>query len=475
VAVVSSVEPQVQERPAPGAALARFVQGVVAASAVASITLALAFFLGSILITCTSTDPFSVIGKYGLSLGMVGHLLHYPYTAFDSLFTGAFGGPDLGTTSVTLSQALPLVFTGLAVAFAFRGGLFNIGAEGQLVAGALLASVVGVSWSGLPGILLAPAVLVASVLSGLAMGAIAGVLKAYRGAHEVITTIMLNYIAIYGATALVESSGPLNAPNSNGQAVTAHAGAGALLPFVSWLGKGTTLDAGAYLVIVCLVVYWFVFNRTSLGYEITAIGLNPGAAAYGGIPVKQRIVLTMAIAGGLGGLAGGLYIADPTGTGAFEAPFDPGWGFDGISIALLGKGNPVGMLLSALLFGALRTGSQSMQLVGVSPHMTEVLQGIIVLFIALDVVVGKLLNRRRGASGGTASGTFMQEWRGLLVLAAISATIAVLFSHLFFGILAFGLAGLYVLARRQATRGVLVVVVYSAICLALGLLINQYL
>jgi simple sugar transport system permease protein len=465
----------VEKRPAPGAAVTRFVQGVVAASAVASITLALAFFLGSILITSTSTNPFGVIGNYGLSLHTLGRLLHYPYSAFDSLFTGAFGGPDLGTTTVTLSQTIPLVFTGLAVAFAFRGGLFNIGAEGQLVAGALLATVIGVAWAGLPGVLLAPAVLLASILAGMVMGGIAGALKAYRGAHEVITTIMLNYIAIYGATALVEASGPLNAPNSNGQAVTAHAGSGALLPFLSWLGKGTTLDAGAYLVIVCLLMYWLIFNRTSLGYEITAIGLNPGAAAYGGIPVKRRIVLTMAIAGGLGGLAGGLYIADPTGTGVFQAPFNPGWGFDGIAIALLGKGNPVGILLSALLFGALRTGSQSMQLVGVSPHMTEVLQGIIVLFIALDVAVRKLLNRRRTGTGGAASGTFAEEWRGLLVLSAISATISVLFSHVFFGVLAFVLTILYMLARRRATRGAAVVIAYSVICLALGLAINQYL
>src|SRR6185437_2263340 len=281
-----------------------------------------------------------------------------------------------------------------------------------------------------------------------------------------------NYIAIYGATAMVEQGGPLNGPNSNGEAVTAHAGTNAFLPLLTWLGKDSTLDAGVFIALGCAALYWFIFARTSFGYEITAVGLNPGAAAYGGIPIKRRMIMAMAIAGGLGGLAGGLYIADPTGTGAFQAPFDPGWGFDGIAIALLGKGNPIGMILSAILFGALRTGSQSMQLVGVSPHMTEVLQGIIVLFIALDALVRKLLNRRRRGAGVLPPSDFTMEWRGLLVLSCVSATIALLFSHIFFGALAFAFALLYMLTRRQITRGALAVILYGALCLALGLAVN---
>gem|GEM_PF-192246 len=456
----------------PGQALIALVRRLVAESAVAAITLGLAFVLGSLLIICTTTNPFAVIGAHGPSLKTIGLLLHYPFNAFDSLFSGSFGAPDMGTATVTFGQALPLVFTGMAVAFAFSCGLFNIGAEGQLVAGALVASMVGSSWSGLPAILLVPAVLLISVLAGGVLGAIAGALKAYRGAHEVITTIMLNYIAIYGATAMVEQGGPLNGPNSNGEAVTAHAGTNAFLPLLTWLGKDSTLDAGVFIALGCAALYWFIFARTSFGYEITAVGLNPGAAAYGGIPIKRRMIMAMAIAGGLGGLAGGLYIADPTGTGAFQAPFDPGWGFDGIAIALLGKGNPIGMILAAILFGALRTGSQSMQLVGVSPHMTEVLQGIIVLFIALDVIVRKLLNRRRGVR---TPGDFAAEWRGLLVLAVASASIALIFSHIFFGALAIAFTVVFVLIRRQVTRGSVAVVVYSVLCLALGLAINQYL
>jgi Branched-chain amino acid transport system / permease component len=249
-----------------------------------------------------------------------------------------------------------------------------------------------------------------------------------------------------------------------------------------------------YLAMAAALLYWFVTSRTSLGYEIRAVGLNPGAAAYGGIPVRRRLVIAMVIAGGLGGLAGGVHIADPNGNGVFQNGFSPGWGFDGIAVALLGKGNPVGMLLSAILFGALRTGSQSMQIAGVSPHMTELLQGIIVLFIALDVLVRKLLARKRrralavpAAESGPPSEAIAgrqlaslpardaAEWRGLLVFSTLWATCAILFSHYFFGAMALLFAVLYVASVRAVTRGAMVMIVYCVACTLLGLSVNKYL
>jgi len=503
---------QDEERVALGAVLAGAVQRVVAESAVAAVTLGAAFLAGSVLLIFTATNPLHVIGAYGPTLHSLGLLLHYPFIAYDSLFSGAFGAPDMATTALTIGQAVPLVFTGLAVAVAFRAGLFNIGAEGQLYVGAIVATWVGLTFASAPAVVLLPLVLLSSILAGMVWGGISGFLKAYRGAHEVITTIMLNWIAIYFTTALVTAQGPLNAAKAQGQATSEHIGSGGLLPTLG--NSSSSLNAGVYLAVVAVVLVWFLVSRTSLGYEIRAIGLNPGAAAYGGIPVRRRIVLAMAIAGGLGGLAGGVHIADP-GAGAFQSQFSPGWGFDGIAVALLGKGNPIGIILSAILFGALRTGSQNMQTVGVSPHMTELLQGIIIFFIALDALARKLLDWRRAravvddSSGARAAASpspiastdpnatidattvagravpvapargrrrgAADAWRGLLLLSIVSATCALLFTHVLFGALAILLAALFVAIQGRPSRGALLIALYGVVCLALGLGINPYL
>lgn len=454
----------------------------------ASITLGVAVLVGSLLIVATSTNPFGIIGEHGLTLYSLGHILTYPYNGFASLFTGAVGAPDLSTVSSTIDQAIPRVLTGLSVAFAFRGGLFNIGGEGQVFMGAIAAAWVGIVFAPAPAVVLLPLVLIAAILAGLLWGAIAGFLKAYRGAHEVISTIMLNWIAIYGTTSLVTIGGPMNSSKAQGQAVSDQIGSGGRLPMLSWLGSGSTIHAGIYLALAAVVLYWFSISRTSVGYEIRAVGLNAGAAAYGGIPVKRRIVLAMAVAGGLAGLAGGIAVSDPTGGGAFQfqSAATPGWGFDGITIALLGKGNPIGIIVSALLIAGLSTGSNLMQSSGhVSAYMTELLQGIIVLFVALDIVVRKALTRRRrtvatardqaGASVPGTGLTAAQAWRGLVVLATVCATCSVVFSHYFFFGLALVLALLYTISQRKPTRGAVVVVVYCALCLALGLAVNKYL
>jgi simple sugar transport system permease protein len=469
---------------------------LVTEASVTSVTLWAAFFIGSLLILCTLTNPLDVIKQHGVTLQTLGMLLHYPFEAFVNLFSGAFGAPDMATATVTFEQTIPLIFTGLSVAFAFRAGLFNIGAEGQLYMGAIAATWVGVSFPGLPGWILLPLVLLASIVLGAIWAGIAGVLKAYRGAHEVITTIMLNYTAIYLTTALVSLQGPLISPTAQGQATSSRIGDGGLLPNLNWLGAGSGLDSGAYLALAAVVLYWFVVWRTSLGYEIRAVGLNSGAAAYGGIPVNRRIVTAMAIAGALAGLAGGTHIAAPS-AGAFQSVFSPGWGFDGIAVALLGKGNPIGIVLAAILFAALRTGSPGMQSVGVSPHITELLQGIIVLFVALDVVVRRqLVARRRRARMGmeqadekagtgapynpSVAEVALQDegpanWDGLLVVAVVVALTSVLFVHWYLGALALILIALYAALRRRLTRGIAISVAVAVLCLALGLAVDRYL
>ncbi|HWE60400.1 MAG TPA: ABC transporter permease [Chloroflexota bacterium] len=476
-------------------ALTRIAQQVVTEASVAAITLGAAFLIGALLILCTTANPRTIIKDHGLSLQTVGLLLHYPFNAYVNLFSGAFGAPDMATATITLEQTVPLVFTGMAVAFAFRAGLFNIGAEGQLYMGAIAATWVGVSFPKLPGPILLPLVLLAAIVAGALWGGIAGFLKAYRGAHEVITTIMLNYTAIYLTTALVSLQGPLISPTAQGQATSSRIGDGGLLPALTWLGKDSGLDAGAYLALVALVLYWFVIWRTSLGYEIRAVGLNAGAAAYGGIPVNRRIIIAMAIAGALAGLAGGTHIAAPS-AGSFQSQFSPGWGFDGIAVALLGKGNPIGILLAAILFAALRTGGPGMQAVGVSPHIAELLQGIIVLFVALDAAVRRVLLARRratrvaamaGEKAGTggayspsveeiaAASSGAGTWDGLLVVSVFAAICSVLFVHVALGALALILAALYALSQRRITRGVIVTVIVAVVCLALGLAVDRYL
>ena len=472
----------------------RVLQRLVAESAVASITLGGALLAGSLLIIGTSTNPFGIIGTHGPTLYSLGQILNYPFNAFASLFTGAVGAPDLSTISGTIDQTIPLIFTGLSVAFAFRGGLFNIGGEGQVFMGAIAAAWIGITFASAPATVLLPLVLISAVLAGLLWGAIAGFLKAYRGAHEVISTIMLNWIAIYGTSSMVTIGGPLNSAKAQGQAVSDQIGDGGRLPLLSWLGSSSTIHAGIYLALAAVAIYWFVISRTSVGYEIRAVGLNAGAAAYGGIPVKRRIVLAMAVAGGLAGLAGGIAVADPTGSGAFQfqSASPPGWGFDGITIALLGKGNPIGIVVSALLIASLHTGSNLMQSSGhVNAYMTQLLQGIIVLFVALDLVVRKLLVRRRratatardtagiGLSGAglpiSQNAAAAQAWRGLVVLSSVMAIFSVIFSHYFFFGLAFVLALLYGVSQRRPTRGVVLVIAFCVVCLALGLAVNQYL
>jgi ABC-type uncharacterized transport system permease subunit len=279
----------------------------------------------------------------------------------------------------------------------------------------------------------------------------------------------------------------MNSSKAQGQAVSDQIGSGGRLPMLSWLGSSSTVHAGVYLALAAVAIYWFTTSRTSIGYEIRAVGLNAGAAAYGGIPVKRRIVLAMAVAGAVAGLAGGIAVADPNGSGAFQfqASSTPGWGFDGITVALLGKGNPIGIVVSALLIAGLSTGSNLMQSSGhVNAYMTQLLQGIIVLFVALDIVVRRLLARRRRVAvtardqaglPARAGPAGAQAWRGLAVLATVCATCSVVFSHYFFFGVALALGLLYVVSQRRPTRGAVAVIVYCALCLALGLAINKYL
>src|SRR5258707_607040 len=278
------------------------------------------------------------------SPGSLGDRFTEAISAYQALLSGSFG--SLQSLSYTLVNATPLIFAGLSVAIAFRAGLFNIGAEGQLAVGALTACAIGIKGAALPGWLLIIIMIVASALAGAIWGGIVGFLKAWRGAHEVVTTIMLNWIAFNVTDYLI--SGPFTAPGGAEQ--TPSLATNAQLPQLTTIYNQTLgqflpkadpyqylVDAGFFFALLALVVYWFISRRTAFGYEIRVLGENPKAAIYAGIPTKRNILLVMAIAGAFAGLGGTLHLMGqfPYQLIATTSRIDP-TGFDAIAASLLG-------------------------------------------------------------------------------------------------------------------------------------------
>ncbi len=308
-----------------------------------------------------------------------------PVAAYIGLFQGAFG--SLNALSETAVWATPYIFAGLAVAFAFKGGLFNIGAEGQLALGAVAAAWVGYALPDLLGrelphfvhLLLA---LGAGVLAGLIWGAIPGWLKAHTGGHEVINTIMMNYIALNMTSFLL--NGVMKDPSPTN--VIARTPLIAESARLGTLFENYRIHWGFVMSLVMALIVWWVLERTTFGFEIRTVGANPDAAQYAGINVKRIITWTMAISGLLAGLAGAVEV---TGLNyRHELGFSVGYGFDAIAIALLGKTHPLGVVLAALLFAAMRNGGTRMQFLTQIPvDIISVIQALILLFVAADAII----------------------------------------------------------------------------------------
>ncbi len=280
----------------------------------------------------------------------------------------------------TLVYSTPYIFAGLAVALGFRSGLFNIGVEGQLFIGAMAATYIGYSIKGLPMLIHLPLALLAGALAGAIWSAIAGFLKAYTGAHEVVTTIMLNYVAFrlsdYMLTGPMKRSGfnPVSPPIEKS----------------AWLPKlapdPLRFHAGFFLALIAAyLVYWFLW-KTTWGFEMRTVGSNPSAARYAGISVANNFILAMALSGALGGLAGTNEIL---GVNHFMAEaFSSGYGFDSIALALLGKSHPVGVVLASLLWGFLKAGATRMQsAAGVPIDIVQIVQGMVIVFVAAPELV----------------------------------------------------------------------------------------
>ena len=314
-----------------------------------------------------------------------------PFIAYAALYSGAFGNPTaLGNT---LAGAVPLILAGLGIAVAFRTGLFNIGAEGQYWMGAMAAVWVGYHFAKLPWILHVPLALGAAMLAGgLWGGVIPGITKAFVGAHEVITTMMLSYIAILIAHFMVEK-GPMMAPGYVPQspAVTASA---TLPPILPSFFLNSNLSYGFVIAVAAIVIVHIVLFHTTLGYRLRAVGFNARAARYAGMSVPLYTVLALGLSGVLAGLAGGAQMlgVDFQLTDTFQS----GYGYTAIVVALLARNNPIGVFFASVFFSALSTGSQVMQIdAGVSGNMTNVITGIIIFFVAADRLYGYWTQKAR--------------------------------------------------------------------------------
>jgi simple sugar transport system permease protein len=323
-----------------------------------------------------------------------------PVDAYTGLFSGAFGNWE--AINQTLATATPYIFTTLAVAFAFRAGLFNIGAEGQLRIGAITAAWMGINVGSWSPFLAVPLTLAAGWLGGALWGAIPGALKAFAGAHEVITTIMLNYISGFITSYLVGSDGPLRGPRFNS---TDSIGENARIPQIF---PNNPLHWGFLIAIITgFVIYWLL-GRTPLGFEIRTVGANPSAARYAGIKVSRITVITMAASGLLAGMAGALEVMGSPGLYyRYNANLGSGYGFDSIAIALLAKNNPIAAIPAALLYAALRSGASKMQFQTVNAagdqlpgDLISIIQALVIIFVAADQVL-RWLYRMRQSQGET--------------------------------------------------------------------------
>ncbi len=316
--------------------------------------------------------------------------LALPLTAYRSLLEGAFGSAK-GIANMVVA-ATPLMLTGLAVGVGLKAGLFNIGATGQVLLGGFAAALVGAQLAGTPPLVAITAAVVGGVIAGGLAGFIPGFLKAFTGAHEVVTTIMLNALVQLTVSGLVNDI--FRAPGFS-FARTAAVGNAEL----TGIG-GTTLHLGVVLAFACIPISYWLLWRTTVGFEIRAVGANPTAARYAGMNPRRMIILTMSLCGAFAGLAGTVEILR---LGYYPAVFGTSIGFDGITVALLGRAHPVGIMLAALLLGAMRAGAPLMQIqANVPVEIIDVIQGVILVFLAAEVVVRRVFRLR--AAGAEAGG-----------------------------------------------------------------------
>jgi ABC-type uncharacterized transport system permease subunit len=360
------------------------------------LTAVLAFFVGGLVVFATTGK--NPLATYRAIFDGAGFNWFFPWV------TGLERSNAASNMQQTLIITTSLILTGLAVAFAFRCGLFNIGGTGQYIVGAVLGVWIGSSFAGMNSFLHIVLAVGAGALGGAVWAGIAGFLKATVGAHEVISTIMLNWIAIWVGVFLFGLGGPLQNDTQTYVPISNDVLDSAKLPVFWGNPELQGLHVGFFIALAALVVFWLLLNRTTLGYGVRAVGFNPEAARYGGINVARNYFLAMAISGGFAGLAGAIDILGwqfRLATGDVQTV---SIGFVGIAVALLGRNTAIGVALSALLFGGLLTGTSTRNLdpevfkPELASNLTLLIQGLVVLFVGADIIVLWLMARVRRKS-----------------------------------------------------------------------------
>jgi simple sugar transport system permease protein len=390
--------------------------------AVPALAILTAFIGGSIIVVLTDLEVLAAFGNFfGAPGAAVSAAWNAIATAYGSLLEGSLGSPSRMIAALasgdgkeivqafypisdSLVIATPYIFAGLAVAVGFRCGLFNIGAEGQLYIGAICSVWVGFTFKGLPALVHIPLALLAGAAGGAVWAAIPAVLKAKAGAHEVINTIMMNYIAFRLSEWLLSDKGPLKRPES-ANPISPFIEASAELP--RFFPDPIRFHLGFFIALgVAALVYWFLF-KTTFGFEIRTVGANPNSAKYAGMNITRNLIIAMCLSGALAGLAGANEVLGVNHNLALA--FSSGYGFDSIALALLGKSHPLGVVLSALLFGTLRGGATRMQNVAKIPiDIISVIQALIIAFIAAPAIIRAIYRLRVGGEGeGTV---FTRGW-----------------------------------------------------------------
>lgn len=324
----------------------------------------------------------------GLMAGAIIMLIYgyNPLEGYLALWKGAFG--DLYFIGETIRQVTPYILTGLAVAFAFRAGLFNIGAEGQVIVGWLAAVWVGTTIEA-PMFIHLPLAMLVAALAGAVIAFVPGYLKAKLGVHEVIVTIMFNYIALYSVNSIIRNVLTEHADKTEKIAPTASLSS-------EWLATLTMYSRVHYGILIALLaalIMWFIITKTTIGYEIRSVGFNQNASRYAGMNVSKNIILAMVISGAFAGLAGSMEGLGTFGNMSIQGGFS-GLGFDGIAVALLGANTALGVILAAILFGALKVGALNMPTeAGVPSELVDVIIAFIIFFVASSYMIRWIILR----------------------------------------------------------------------------------
>jgi ABC-type uncharacterized transport system permease subunit len=366
------------------------------------ITVLVAFFIGGLVVLFTGHNPFST---YKAIFDGTGLNWFFPWTSADDRTVAALN------LQQTLLVTTPLILTGLAVAFAFRCGLFNIGGQGQYLVGTFVAVWIGSSFGSMPGLLHILFAMAGACAAGAAWGGIAGLLRATTGANEVISTIMLNWIAVWIGLYLFGLGGPLQSDTDKSVPVSNDVVGSVKLPVFWGDPELQGLHVGLFIALAMVLVFWVILNRTRVGFEVRAVGFNPEAARSAGISVGRNYVLVMAICGFFAGLAGSLDVLGWQFRVATNDVQISEVGFLGIAVALLGRNTAVGTVFAALLWGGLVTGTSVRNLdpdvfePALAANLTRIIQGLVILFVSADILViylwqlrGRL--RRRGPAVG---------------------------------------------------------------------------